>query len=132
MIRKGAPVKEAIHTDQSYKGIGPYSQGVKANGFVFISGQLAWDPATGKLVAGGIEAQTEQVLENLTAVLAAGGSGWEKVLKTTVFLRDMNNFSQMNEVYARALKGVPPVRTTVEVARLPMDAMVEIDVIALA
>lgn len=125
-------MKEAIHTDQAHKGIGPYSQAVRANGFVFISGQLALDLATNELVAGGIEEQTEQVLKNLTAILEAAGSGWEKVLKTTVFLRDMNNFSQMNEVYACALKGVPPVRTTVEVARLPKDALVEIDVLALA
>lgn len=124
-------MKEAIHTDQSHKGIGPYSQAVRANGFVFVSGQLALDLATNELVAGGIEEQTEQVLRNLSVILAAAGSSWDKVVKATVFLKDMNSFGQMNEVYARVLKGVPPVRTAVE-ARLPKDALVEIDVIALA
>jgi 2-iminobutanoate/2-iminopropanoate deaminase len=125
-------MKEAVYTDQAHKGVGPYSQAVKANGFIFVSGQLALDPATGNLVAGGIKEQLEQVLKNLTTILEAAGSSWEKVVKATVFLKDMNNFAQMNEIYARALKGIPPVRSAVEVARLPKDALVEIDVISLA
>ncbi len=105
--------------------------GVDVLSRLFVSGQLALNPATGNIVAGGIEAQTEQVLKNLTAILAAAGSGWEKVVKTTVFLKDMNDFGRMNEIYVQVLKGVPPVRTTIEVSRLPKDALVEIDVIAL-
>lgn len=124
-------MREAIQTDQTYKGIGPYSQAIRANGFVFISGQLGW-ALEGKVVAGGIEAQTEQALKNLTAILAAAGSGWEKVVKASVFLKDMNHFNQMNEIYVRVLEGVRPARTAVEVARLPKDALVEIDLIALA
>ena len=125
-------MKEAIHAEQTHKGIGPYSQAVRANGFVFVSGQLALDVATNDLVEGGIKEQTEQVLKNLTAILQAAGSSWENVIKATVFLKDMNMFGQMNEVYARVLKGIPPVRTAVEAARLPKDALIEIDVIALA
>jgi len=125
-------LKEAIHAEQTHKGIGPYSQAVRANGFVFVSGQLALDVATNDLVEGGIKEQTEQVLKNLTAILQAAGSSWENVIKATVFLKDMNMFGQMNEVYARVLKGIPPVRTAVEAARLPKDALIEIDVIALA
>lgn len=124
-------MREAIQTDQTNKGIGPYSQAIRANGFVFISGQLGW-ALEGKVVAGGIEAQTEQALKNLTAILAAAGSGWEKVVKASVFLKDMNHFNQMNEIYVRVLEGVRPARTAVEVARLPKDALVEIDLIALA
>ncbi|MGH9568962.1 MAG: Rid family detoxifying hydrolase, partial [Candidatus Angelobacter sp.] len=105
---------------------------IKANGFVFISGQVAFDPTTGTLVEGGIEQQTEQVLKNLSAILQAAGSSWEKVVKTTVFLKNMAEFGQMNEVYGKVCKGAPPARSTVEVARLPRDVAVEIDVIALA
>ena len=124
-------MKEAVSTDLAYRGIGPYSQAVKANGFVFVSGQLGWD-GSGKVVGGGIEAQTEQALKNIEAILRAAGSDWGKVIKASVFLKDMSNFERMNEIYGRALIGVPPVRTTVEVSRLPRDAEVEIDVIALA
>ena len=124
--------RETVSTPQAPKAIGPYSQAIKANGFIFISGQVAFDPATGNLISGGIEDQTERVLKNLTAILQAAGSSWEKVVKTTVFLKNMSDFAQMNEVYAKYCKGAPPARSTVEVARLPRDVSVEIDLIALA
>lgn len=124
--------RDVVSTPNAPKAIGPYSQAIKANGFVFISGQVAFDPATGNLVSGGIEQQTEQVLKNLTAILQASGSSWEKVVKTTVFLKDMSDFGHMNEVYGKFCKGAPPARSTVEAARLPRDVAVEIDVIALA
>jgi 2-iminobutanoate/2-iminopropanoate deaminase len=123
--------REAVSTPKAPKAIGPYSQAIKANGFVFVSGQVAFDPATGNLISGGIQQQTERVLNNLTAILEAAGTSWEKVVKTTVFLKDMTDFTQMNEVYAKFCKGAPPARSTVEVARLPKDVAVEIDVIAL-
>jgi 2-iminobutanoate/2-iminopropanoate deaminase len=123
--------RDAVSTDHAPKAIGPYSQAIKANGFVFISGQVAFDPATGNLISGDIEKQTEQVLKNLSAILQAAGSSWEKAVKATVFLKDMNEFGKMNEVYAKFCKGAPPARSTVEVARLPKDVAVEIDVIAL-
>ncbi len=123
--------REVVLTPQAPKPIGPYSQAIKANGFVFISGQVAFDPSTGNIVSGGIEQQTEQVLKNLSAVLAAAGSGWDKVVKTSVFLKNMNEFGPMNEVYGKFCKNAPPARSTVEVARLPKDVLVEIDVIAL-
>src|SRR5215831_12099506 len=124
--------RDAVSTDHAPKAIGPYSQAIKANGFVFISGQVAFDPATGNLISGDIEKQTEQVLKNLSAILQAAGSSWEKAVKATVFLKDMNEFGKMNEVYSKFCKGAPPARSTVEVARLPKDVAVEIDVIALA
>jgi 2-iminobutanoate/2-iminopropanoate deaminase len=123
--------REAVSTPNAPKAIGPYSQAIKANGFIFISGQVAFDPATGNLISGGIAEQTERVLNNLTAILQAAGSNWEKVVKTTVFLKNMGEFAQMNEVYAKFCKGAPAARSTVEVARLPKDVSVEIDVIAL-
>jgi 2-iminobutanoate/2-iminopropanoate deaminase len=123
--------REAVSTPNAPKAIGPYSQGIKANGFLFISGQVAFDPVSGNLITGGIEEQTEQVMKNLSAILAAGGSGWDKVVKTTVYLKNMSEFGQMNEVYGKFHKGAPPARSTVEVARLPRDVSVEIDVIAL-
>lgn len=123
--------REAVSTPNGPKAIGPYSQAIKANGFVFISGQVAFDPATGNLVPGGIEQQTEQVMKNLSAILQAAGSEWDKVVKTTVFLKNMSEFGQMNEVYGKFCKNAPPARSTVEVARLPRDVSVEIDVIAL-
>ena len=126
-----AQSREAISTPNAPKAIGPYSQAIKANGFVFVSGQVAFDPATGNLISGGIEQQTEQVMKNLSAILQAAGSGWDKVVKTTVFLKNMSEFGQMNEVYGKFLKNAPPARSTVEVARLPRDVSVEIDVIAL-
>ena len=124
--------RDVVLTPNAPKAIGPYSQAIKANGFVFLSGQVAIDPATGNVISGGIEAQTEQVLKNLTAVLLAAGTSWEKVVKTTVFLKDMSEFGQMNEVYGKVCRSAPPARSTVEVARLPKDVAVEIDVIALA
>ena len=124
--------REAISTPNGPKAIGPYSQAIKANGFVFVSGQVAFDPATGNLISGGIEQQTEQVMKNLSAILQAAGSSWEKVVKTTVYLKNMSEFGQMNEVYGKFCKNAPPARATVEVARLPKDVAVEIDVIALA
>jgi 2-iminobutanoate/2-iminopropanoate deaminase len=124
--------RDAISTPNAPKAIGPYSQAIKANGFVFISGQVAFDPATGNIISGGIDEQTEQVLKNLSAILAAAGSGWERVVKTTVYLKNMTEFAQMNQVYEKFCKGAPPARSTVEVARLPKDVSVEIDVIALA
>lgn len=124
--------REAVSTPNAPKAIGPYSQAIKANGFVFISGQVAFDPATGSLISGGIEQQTEQVMKNLSAILQAAGSGWDKVVKTTVYLKNMSEFGQMNEVYGKFCKNAPPARATVEVARLPRDVSVEIDVIALA
>ena len=123
--------REAVSTNNAPQAIGPYSQAIKANGFLFSSGQVALDPATNNLITGGIVEQTEQVLKNLTAILQAAGSSWEKVVKTTVFLKDMGQFGQMNEVYGKVCKGAPPARSTVEVARLPKDVAVEIDLIAL-
>jgi 2-iminobutanoate/2-iminopropanoate deaminase len=123
--------REAVSTNNAPQAIGPYSQAIKANGFLFTSGQIALDPATNALITGGIVEQTEQVLKNLTALLQTAGSSWEKVVKTTVFLKDMGQFGQMNEVYGKVCKGAPPARSTVEVARLPKDVAVEIDLIAL-
>src|SRR5258708_38605208 len=123
--------REVVYTPNAPKPIGPYSQAIKANGFVFISGQVGFDPATGSVIAGGIEQQTEQVLKNLSAILQAAGSSWEKVVKTTVFLKNMSEFGQMYEIYGKVCKNAPPARSTVEVARLPKDVLVEIDVIAL-
>ena len=125
--------KMMISTSEAPAAIGPYSQAVRAGGMVFTSGQVALDPATGALITGGIREQTAQVLENLAAVLAEAELDLANVIKTTVFLKDINDFAAMNEVYARymAPEGVvPPARSTVEVARLPKDALVEIEVIA--
>ncbi|HKP13790.1 MAG TPA: RidA family protein [Blastocatellia bacterium] len=125
-------MKDRVQTDNAPQAIGPYSQAVKANGFVFASGQIALDPATMQIVEGGIREQTERVMRNLAAVLEAAGSGLDRVVKTTVFLADMNEFAAMNEVYGNFFGGVPPARSTVEVKRLPRDVRVEVDVIALA
>jgi 2-iminobutanoate/2-iminopropanoate deaminase len=125
-------MREIVSTDHGPKAIGPYSQGVKANGFVFISGQIALNPATGQLVEGGIAQQTERVLENLRGIVEASGSSMHKAVKVSVFLKDMNDFAEMNEVYARFFPSAPPARSTVEVARLPKDVRIEIDLIALA
>jgi 2-iminobutanoate/2-iminopropanoate deaminase len=125
-------VKEIISTEKGPKAIGPYSQAVRANGFVFISGQGALDPASGALVEGGIAEQTARALENLKGIVEAAGSSLDHAVKLTVFLKDMNDFAAMNEVYARYFPKNRPARTTVEVARLPRDLRVEIDLIALA
>jgi len=125
-------VKEIIQTAQAPKAIGPYSQAVRSNGLVFASGQIPIDPETGQFVSGGIAEQTEQVIKNLSRVLEAAGSGLNRVVKTTVFLADMEEFTAMNEVYGRFFSEEPPARATVEAARLPRDARVEIEAIALA
>ena len=122
---------ETVATEQGPKAIGPYSQAVKANGFVFLSGQIPLDPKTQQIVEGDVTRQTEQVLENLKVVVEAAGSSLQRVVKTTVFLADLKDFSEMNEVYARYFVSDPPARSTVEVARLPRDVRVEIDLIAL-
>ena len=122
--------KETVSTDKAPGAIGPYSQAVKANGFVFLSGQIPLDPASGEIVAGDIKAQTRRVLENLEAVLDAAGSSLEKVVKTTVFLSNMEDFPGMNEIYAEYFGESSPARATVEVARLPKDVLIEIDMIA--
>ena len=124
-------MKDRVHTDNAPKAIGPYSQAIKANGFVFASGQIPLDPATMQIVEGGIREQTERVMKNLEAVLQAAGSSLEGVVKTTVFLKDLTDFVEMNEVYGSFFNQTPPARSTVEVARLPRDVRVEIDVIAL-
>ncbi len=125
-------MRRVIATDSGPKAIGPYSQAIKSNGFVFLSGQISLDPATQQLVEGDVAAQTERVLQNITGILDAAGTSLSRVLKTTVFLKNMNDFSAMNEVYGRHFAAEPPARSTVEVARLPKDVLVEIDVIALA
>ncbi len=125
-------MREIIQTEHAPQAIGPYSQAVKVNGLVFASGQIPTDPATGQFVAGGIKEQTEQVLKNLSAVLEAAGSSLKQVVKTTVFLIDMDEFVAMNEVYGTFFTEQPPARATVQAARLPRDARVEIEAIALA
>jgi 2-iminobutanoate/2-iminopropanoate deaminase len=125
-------VKDIITTDGAPRAIGPYSQAVRAGNLVFASGQIPTDPATGQFVAGGIAEQTEQVLRNLTAVFEAAGVGMNQVIKTTVFLADMDDFTAMNEVYGRFFGEDPPARATVQAARLPRDARVEIEAIAMA
>ena len=123
-------MKETITTDRGPKPIGPYSQAVKANGFLFLSGQVALDPKTAAMVSGDIREQTARVLENVKGILEAAGSNLHHVVKTTVFLKDINEFPAMNEVYGRYFTAAPPARSTVEVARLPKDALVEIEVVA--
>ena len=123
--------KKQVQTDQAPKAIGPYSQGIVANGFVFASGQIPIDPASGELNTGTIEEQTRQVLKNLGAVLEAAGSSYENVVKATVFLQDMNDFGKMNAVYGEFFAPPHPARAAVQVARLPRDVKVEIEAIAL-
>ena len=125
-------VKVRVQTEGAPAAIGPYSQAIKANGFVFVSGQIPIDPATGQFVSGGIREQTEQVLKNVSAVLQASGSGLDQVVKTTVFLTDMNDFAAMNEVYGKFFTDIPPARATVAAAGLPRDARVEIEAVALS
>jgi 2-iminobutanoate/2-iminopropanoate deaminase len=123
-------MKEIVLTDRAPKPIGPYSQAVKSNGFVFLSGQVALDPKSGEFVGPDIRQQTQRVMENLKTVLEASGVSLNHVVKTTVFLKDINDFAAMNEVYAKYFTAAPPARSTVQAARLPKDALVEIDVIA--
>jgi 2-iminobutanoate/2-iminopropanoate deaminase len=123
------PLK-TIKTDSAPAAIGPYSQAIVANGFLFTAGQIALDPATGQVIAGDVKAQTERVLMNLAAVLAAGGCSWRHVVKTTVFLHDMNDFPAVNETYAGIVGDSRPARSTVQVSGLPRGVLVEIDAIA--
>jgi 2-iminobutanoate/2-iminopropanoate deaminase len=124
-------MKEVIATKNAPQAIGPYSQAIRANGFVFVSGQIAIDPATQQVVGTDVATQTERVLKNLTGILHEAGSGLEKVVRASVFLKSMDDFSAMNEVYGGHFHSAPPARSTVQVARLPKDVLVEIDVIAL-
>lgn len=123
-------MKKIIVTSNAPKAIGPYSQAVEAQGFVFVSGQIPIDPASGNMIAGGIKEQTERVMENGKAVLTAAGCGMDRVVKATIYLKDMNDFGAVNEVYGRYFPSEPPARATVAVSRLPKDAAVEIDFIA--
>ncbi len=123
-------MRDIVLTDRAPKPLGPYSQAIRANGFLFVSGQIAIDPQTGELLGADVTAQTERVLENVKAILEAGGSNLHRVVKTSVFLKDMNEFAAMNEVYGRFFSIAPPARTTVQVARLPKDAHVEIEAVA--
>jgi 2-iminobutanoate/2-iminopropanoate deaminase len=125
-------MRDVISTQDGPQAIGPYSQAIRANGLVFVSGQVAIDPATQQVINGEVTAQTDRVLKNLSAILKAAGTGLEKVVRSTVFLKNMGDFTAMNEVYGRYFTSSPPARSTVEVARLPKDVLVEIDVIALA
>jgi 2-iminobutanoate/2-iminopropanoate deaminase len=123
---------EHVKTDKAPAAIGPYSQGIIANGFLFSAGQIALDPATGQIVDGGITPQTERVMQNLNAVLSASGLGWEDVVKTTVYLHDMADFPTVNEIYGRLMGDARPARSTVQVTALPRGALVEVDLIAVA
>jgi 2-iminobutanoate/2-iminopropanoate deaminase len=125
-------IKRIIKTDQAPSAIGPYSQAVIANGFVFAAGQVPLDPRTGQIVPGDTRIQTKRVMENLKAVLTAAGSSMDRVVKTTVFLVNLNDFGVMNEIYGEYFQEEPPARSTVQVAKLPREAAVEIEVIAIA
>ena len=129
--KTSSPAKEAVASPDAPKAIGPYSQAIKAGDFVFAAGQIAIDPATGQLVQGDIKAQTDRVLKNLSAVLTAAGSSMDKVVKATIYLKNMSDYPAMNEVYATYFKDTPPARATVGVAALPRDGLVEIELIAL-
>jgi 2-iminobutanoate/2-iminopropanoate deaminase len=123
-------MREVVLTARGPKPIGPYSQAIKSNGFLFVSGQIALDPTSGEFVGTDVRQQTERVLENLKAILEAAGTSLKHVVKTTVFLKDMNDFPAMNETYAQYFNTNPPARSTIQAARLPKDALVEIDVVA--
>lgn len=123
-------MKDVVLASRGPKPIGPYSQAIKSNGFLFISGQIALDPQTGEFAVTDIQKQTQRVLENLKVILEAAGVPFNHVVKTTVFLKDMNDFAAMNEIYARYFTAAPPARSTVQVSRLPKDALVEIELIA--
>ena len=125
-------MREVIATNDGPKAIGPYSQAIKANGFVFVSGQVGIDPATQQVVAGDIAVQTDRTMKNLAAILKAAGSGLDKVVRSTVFLKNMGDFGAMNEVYGKYFSEEPPARATVEAAGLPRGARVEIEAIALS
>ena len=123
--------KKVIQTEGAPKAIGPYSQAIQAGNFLFLSGQIPLDPKTGELVKGDIRKQTQQVLENIKGILGSQGLGMEDVVKVTIFLKDIGNFNQVNEVYATYFLSSPPARSTVEVVKLPRDADIEIETIAL-
>ncbi len=125
-------MRDVIATKEGPQAIGPYSQAIRVNGFIFVSGQVAIDPANQQFIAGDVAAQTDRAIKNLAGILKAAGSSLEKVVRATVFLKTMSDFAAMNEVYGKYFGSAPPARSTVEVARLPKDALVEIDVIALA
>jgi 2-iminobutanoate/2-iminopropanoate deaminase len=125
-------MKEVVRTNDAPQAIGPYSQAIKANGLVFVSGQIPIDPATGNLVEGDVSKQADRVLQNVRAILKAAGSSMEQVVRTTVFLKNMSDFAAMNQVYATFFTVQQSARSTVEVAQLPRNVLVEIDVIALA
>jgi 2-iminobutanoate/2-iminopropanoate deaminase len=125
-------MKSIVSTPDAPSSIGPFSQAVKANGFVFVSGQVAIDPATNKMIEGDVSAQAERILLNIKAILNAAGGGLDDVVRTGVYLRDMNNFAAMNAVYARFFSADFPARTTIEVSRLPLDVDIEMDVVAVA
>jgi 2-iminobutanoate/2-iminopropanoate deaminase len=124
-------MRSAVKSDRAPAALGPYSQAVKAGTLLFCSGQLGLDPATGNLVEGGVEAQARQAMANLRAVLDAGGSGFDRVVKTVIFLADMDDFAKVNAVYGESFGGEPPARSTVQVAALPKAGLVEIEMIAL-
>jgi len=123
-------MRDIVLTDKGPKPIGPYSQAIRANGFLYVSGQVALDPKTGELLGNDVAQQTQRTLENVKGILEAAGSNLHHVVKTTVFLKDMNDFAAMNETYAKYFPSAPFARSTVQVARLPKDALVEIEVIA--
>ena len=123
-------MKDIVLTEKGPKPIGPYSQAVKSNGFMFASGQVALDPRNNEFMGGDIRQQTERAMENIKAVVEAAGSNLHHIVKTTVFLKDMNDFAAMNEAYGKYFPTAPPARSTVQVARLPKDALIEIEVIA--
>ena len=124
-------MRDVIATKEGPQAIGPYSQAIRVNGFIFVSGQVAIDPANQQFIAGDVAAQTDRAIKNLAGILKAAGSSLEKVVRATVFLKNMSDFAAMNEVYGKYFSSAPPARSTVEVARLPKEALVEIDVIAL-
>ena len=124
--------KRIVRTEEAPQAIGPYSQAVVGGGFVYVAGQLALDPHTGQLVPGDVRIQTKRVMENIKAILEGAGSSLARVVKTTVFLRDLNDFGAMNEIYGSYFQEDPPARSTVQVAKLPRDGVVEIEVVALA
>ena len=124
-------MRNVISTPNAPKAIGPYSQAIRARGLVFISGQVAIDPATQQVIEGEVAAQTERVIKNISAILSSAESSLDQVVRTTVFLKNMNDFAAMNEVYGKFFNAAPPARSTVDVSRLPKDVLIEIDVIAL-
>lgn len=125
-------MREIITSNNAPAPIGPYSQAIRANGFVFVSGQIPLDPVTGNIVQGGVAEQTHQVLKNLQAVFAAAGSGLQKVVKTTIFLTNLDDFQKINQIYGEYFGEAKPARSTVQVSRLPREALIEIEAVALA